>query len=155
MLLFAYGSNLDFNQVRARCPSAQFVAKALLTDYRLYFPRYGPKWGCGVASVADSERDHLWGVAYDIADDDVLKMDTCEGFNSKRRPEQNSYNRLQVSVLRDGNVATPLTAFTYIAVPQPNPPLPNANYRATLEKGARDWKLPDDYVKMLEAIRIS
>jgi gamma-glutamylcyclotransferase (GGCT)/AIG2-like uncharacterized protein YtfP len=155
MLLFAYGSNLDFKQTRARCPSAQFVAKALLTGHRLYFPRYGSNWDCGVASVDDSDGDHVWGVVYDIADDDVPKMDTSEGFNPNRHEEQNSYNRVSVCVLLDGNAASPVAAFTYIAVPQPNPQLPNANYREAIVRGARAWKLPNDYVNMLEAIRIS
>jgi len=124
-------------------------------DHRLCFPRYGTKWDCGVASVERASGDQVWGVVYDIADDDVPKMDTCEGFNPKRPREQNSYNRLPVSLLLDGNAAAPVTAITYIAVPQPNPPLPNAKYRETIVRGARAWKLPDHYVKTLEAIRIS
>jgi gamma-glutamylcyclotransferase len=153
MLIFAYGSSLDFKQTRARCPSAKFVAKALLKDHRLCFPRCGSKRGCGVASVECARGDHVWGVVYDIADEDVPKMDKCEGFDPNR--SQNSYNRAQIIVLSDGNAATPMTVVTYIAEPQENPPLPNANYRDTIVCGARAWKLPDDYVKRFEAIKIS
>lgn len=35
MLIFAYGSSLDFNQMRVRCPPAQFVSKAKLEGHRL------------------------------------------------------------------------------------------------------------------------
>jgi gamma-glutamylcyclotransferase (GGCT)/AIG2-like uncharacterized protein YtfP len=155
MRIFAYGSSLDFKQTRARCPSAQFVAKALLTDHKLCFPRYGSNRGCGVASVECADGDHVWGVVYDIADDDVPKMDKAEGFDPNRAPDQNCYNRAQITVLRDGNAGRPIAAFTYIAEPQANPPLPNANYRDTIVCGARAWELPDDYVKRLEAIKIS
>ena len=39
MIYFAYGSNLDFVQMRSRCPSAQFVAVAKLPDHQLAFTR--------------------------------------------------------------------------------------------------------------------
>ena len=32
MIYFAYGSNLDFTQMRKRCPSAQFIATARLVQ---------------------------------------------------------------------------------------------------------------------------
>ncbi len=155
MLYFAYGSNLDSKQMRARCPSAQFVDKALLRDHGLCFPRYGSTRGCGVASIEPADGHHVWGVVYDVADDDVSKMDECEGFDPSRPPDKNCYNHAQITVLREGNVATPITVFTYIAERQANPPLPNANYRDSIVCGARAWKLPDDYVKRLEAIKIS
>jgi len=155
MLNFAYGSNLDFKQARTRCPSAQFISKALLPDYRLCFPRNGVARGCGVASVEPADGEHVWGVVYDIADVDVSKMDKAEDFDPNRPHEQNSYNRVQIPVLLDGNVNMPSTVSIYIAVPQANPLLPNANYRDTIIRGARAWELPVDYVKKLEAIIVS
>jgi gamma-glutamylcyclotransferase (GGCT)/AIG2-like uncharacterized protein YtfP len=155
MLQFAYGSNLDINQARVRCPSAQFIAKALLPDYRLCFPRTGWPRGCGVASVEPADGDHVWGVVYDIADVHVSEMDQAEKFDPNLPRDQNTYNRVQIRVLLDGNVNTPIKVFIYIAVPEPNPLPPNAAYRDTIVGGARASNLPDDYVKRLEAIRIS
>jgi len=82
-------------------------------------------------------------------------MDEAEDFEPNRPPDQNSYNRVQIEVLRNGKPATPITVFTYIAVPQPKPPLPNADYRNTIIRGARASGLPEEYVKRLEAIRIA
>jgi len=155
MLQFAYGSNLDFNQTRARCRSARFVSKALLPDYRLCFPRYGLARRCGVASIEPAEGDHVWGVVYEIPDDEVSNMDKAEDFNRDRPYDQNSYYRVEIEVLPNGDPATPITVFTYIAVPQPKPPLPNADYRDTIVRGAIASGLPEEYVKRLEAIEIA
>ena len=42
MLYFAYGSNLDCGQMRSRCPSTQFVCRAVLKDHSLAFTRSLP-----------------------------------------------------------------------------------------------------------------
>ena len=39
MLYSAYGSMMDFREMRQRCPSAQFVAVAKLLDHLLQFTR--------------------------------------------------------------------------------------------------------------------
>jgi hypothetical protein len=49
VLYFAYGSNMNWEQMKTRCPSARFVAVALLPDYKLAFTRKSINRGCGVA----------------------------------------------------------------------------------------------------------
>jgi hypothetical protein len=51
MLTFAYGSNMDWNQMRERCPSSRFVGIAVLRDHKLAFTRKSLKRGCGVADL--------------------------------------------------------------------------------------------------------
>ena len=51
MLYVAYGSNMDWEQMRARCPTARFVGIAELRDHELVFPRKSKKRRCGVASA--------------------------------------------------------------------------------------------------------
>ena len=48
---FAYGSNLDAAQMRARCPSAKLLGAAILDGYRLGFAGQSAAWGGGVATV--------------------------------------------------------------------------------------------------------
>jgi hypothetical protein len=36
---------------------------------------------------------------------------------------------------------------------QPNPPLPNAEYKKLLLKGADQWRLPADYVEKLKQVK--
>lgn len=85
----------------------------------------------------------------------VSEMDEAEKFDPNLPHDQNTYNRVQIRVLLDGSVNTPITVFIYIAVPERNPLPPNAAYRETIVRGARASNLPDDYVKRLEGIRIS
>jgi len=51
MLNFAYGSNMNWNQMRERCPSSRFVGIAVLRDHKLAFTRESVNHGCGVADV--------------------------------------------------------------------------------------------------------
>src|SRR5436309_7522291 len=47
MLYFAYGSNLDPEQMSARCPSHRVIGLAELKEHRLVFPLFSPRWGGG------------------------------------------------------------------------------------------------------------
>ena len=155
MIYFAYGSNLDFAQMRNRCPSAQFVATARLPDYCLAFTRESRRRGCGVADVLPAQGQSVWGVVYNIAETEIGLLDQDEGYRPGRPAENNSYVREQRHVLRDGDAEQPLVASIYIANPQPNPPLPNNDYKRQIVNGARFWHLPSEYVARLEQIAVS
>ncbi len=46
--------------------------------------------------------------------------------------------------------------FTYFADPQPNPPLPNIEYKNLILSGAMHWHPPEEYVRRLqEQIKVS
>jgi hypothetical protein len=62
MFYFAYGSNMNWTQMRGRCPSARYVAIAVLRNHTLAFTRKSVKRGCGVADAVWSERQEMWGV---------------------------------------------------------------------------------------------
>lgn len=48
---FAYGSNLDWHQMKKRCPYARFRCVAKLPNHRLAFTRKSRTRGCGVSDV--------------------------------------------------------------------------------------------------------
>ena len=52
-LYFAYGSNINLNQMDVRCPDARVVGPAVLEGYELLFR--GNSRGCGVATIAPNE----------------------------------------------------------------------------------------------------
>lgn len=155
MLYFAYGSNMDCSQMRERCPSAQFVCVAQLKDHRLAFTRKSVKRGCGVSDVIPDRGHDVWGVVYEIDDGDLGRLDKCEGFVPGRRREDNAYFREERHVYRDGNGDDPLAVLIYFAIQQPNPPLPNDNYKRLIVVGARHWHLPEDYIRQLEQIEVA
>ena len=132
MLYFAYGSNMDPEQIEARCSEAEFVGIGVLPDHALCFPRRSNNRNCGVSSVAPVAGHDTWGVVYRLTPADLAGLDANEGFRSDRTAARNSYNRVEVVVSVD-NVPTQMV--TYIAVDQENPPLPNAAYLKHLRDG--------------------
>lgn len=150
MLYFAYGSNMDWVQMLARCPSARFIGIATLRDRQLVFTRLSQGRGCGVADVVRAPGHKVWGVVYDISEGDVAALDGHEGYRVSR--ERNVYWRRECLVFVSDDNSHALTASTYFATAQPDPPLPSLAYVGQLIAGARHWHLPDVYIEQLESI---
>ncbi|MBI5406703.1 MAG: gamma-glutamylcyclotransferase [Nitrospirae bacterium] len=153
MLYFAYGSNLDLNQMIERCPSARFVCKAKFNDHRLEFTRKSKNRGCGVADVIPTKGHDVWGVVYQIDERDIGQLDKSEGFRPGRQLEENAYLRTEYHVFAEGDMEKPLLVTIYIANKQENPPLPNSEYKSLIVEGAKYWHLPENYIKQLEQIK--
>jgi gamma-glutamylcyclotransferase (GGCT)/AIG2-like uncharacterized protein YtfP len=153
MLNFAYGSNMDWAQLRQRCPSAKFVAVGLLPAHRLDFTRKSKNRGCGVADVVVDETESVWGAVFEIPETEVGFLDHAEGYQPGRSREKNSYVREDRHVFREGDKSQPLLVSIYSGIPQKDPPLPNPEYKALILSGAQRWKLPAEYIRKLEAIK--
>jgi hypothetical protein len=154
-LTFAYGSNMDFDQMRQRCPSAQFICIAVLKNHRLAFTRKSKDRNCGVSDVVPTPDSVVSGVVYEITEYDLAVLDVKEGYRPSRRAEDNSYNRRTETVFPNGDETKPLNVEIYFAVPQENPPLPNQEYKNLIVSGARHWELPADYIAELEKIQVA
>lgn len=157
MLYFAYGSNLDPEQMTARCPSHRVVGLAALREHRLAFPLFSQKWRSGVAGVQPAHGETVWGVVYDLADQDLAALDAIEGF---REPgdQHNVYDRetIAVELTRADDGTFPRRIRAEIYVPRPsNPSPPSRRYRDTMLRGARHHALPDDYLAMLEGVAVA
>ena len=77
---FAYGSNLDEAQMKLRCPGLKVISPGCLRDYRLDFTHFSSGWSCGVADVVESEEGEVWGVVYEITQQNLESLDSDEGF---------------------------------------------------------------------------
>jgi gamma-glutamylcyclotransferase (GGCT)/AIG2-like uncharacterized protein YtfP len=152
MFYFAYGSNMNWPQMKRRCPSARFVAVARLNDYRLAFPVKSRSRGCGTAGALPESGQAVWGVVYEIDDREIEFLDRAEDFVPGR--EENDYWRKEIVVYpkRDGEW---LTVSVYFPQEQDDPPLPTAEYKRLIVDGARFWGLPATYVLELEAIKVA
>lgn len=80
---FAYGSNLDKEQIEKRTPFAKFVARVALKNYKLTFVTYNYTWKGGVANIEPSEGDIVYGILWHFTDDMLAKMDKFEGHPHK------------------------------------------------------------------------
>jgi gamma-glutamylcyclotransferase len=141
---FAYGSNMNWPQMQRRCPSAQFVCVGRLAGYHFGITRHSRLRNCGTANVYPVNGKEVWGIVYDITEQDLLVLD---GF-------EDGYRREILPVYPSEDGGPPLNALVYVAALENNVPRPNAEYRRLIVEGARHWKLPPAYLALLEAIQV-
>ena len=157
MLYFAYGSNLDPEQLRERCPGSRVVGLAVLRDHRLAFPLHSDRWGGGTAGLLHAHGSSVWGALYELTESDLTALDRFEGWNGPG-DHHNLYDRdlatVELTRPDDGSVPRRVRAYTYFARTL-NPSPPSRRYLDTLLRGARYHKLPQEYVEWLESIPIA
>lgn len=71
-IYFAYGSNMNLDQMAARCPSAQPLTEAWLDDWRLQFR--------GVADIEEHKGESVPGALWRITPDCLRSLDRYEGW---------------------------------------------------------------------------
>ena len=120
---FAYGSNLDGAQMRARCPSARPLGRTRLPGHALAFGGFSGRWGGAVASVVRARGQAVEGVLYALSAADRRALDGFEGapgvYERVARvvtAESGARRRAFVYVLREpGPVAAAAPAPRYLA----------------------------------------
>jgi hypothetical protein len=154
-LYFAYGSNLDWAQIRKRCPSVKPVSVAAARDYRLAFTRFSTSRQCGAADILPSPGSEVWGMVYEMDQAEIGVLDECEGFRPGRPREENAYERVEIVVWKTGSAASGQRVWTYVVVRKLDPcPRPSAEYKRLMVNGARHWGFPAAYLELLEAIEV-
>ena len=73
-LYFAYGSNINLDQMRYRCPDASVYGQAVLDNYDLRFR------GSGVATVEPKEGACVYGLLWELTDKCEASLDRYEGY---------------------------------------------------------------------------
>lgn len=68
-LYFAYGSNINLDQMRYRCPDASVYGQAVLDNYDLRFR------GSGVATVEPKEGACIYGLLWELTDKCEASLD--------------------------------------------------------------------------------
>ena len=153
MLYFAYGSNMDSTQMKERCPSSKFVCRAKLPSHRLAFTLRSFSRGCGVADILRDEAKEVWGVIYELPENELEHLDKSEDFRPGRPDNQSEYTREDHYVWREGDAKQPLLVALYRGHPQLDPPLPSDDYKGLIVDGAKHWSLPAEYIRQLESIQ--
>jgi gamma-glutamylcyclotransferase len=151
MLYFAYASNLDPELMRQHAPGHHVVGLAALRDHRLAFPRFSPEWGGGLAAPQLAHGETVWGMVYDLTDDDLKGLDEKEGFVATGDPH-NVCNRdtATIDLVRPDDDSIPRRVRPWIYVPRTSNPMPpSRRYLDTILRGARHHRLPEEYVARL------
>lgn len=139
---FAYGSNMDEEQMTERCPTAERVDVAMLSDHALVFNRRGSYRPGGVASVAASPGDRVYGVLWRISSSDLEGLDETE--------DPDAYER-RTDTIR-GLDGTSWRGYVYEAIPEGTFE-PDGEYLDLLVEAAQKASLPGPYIEGLKAHR--
>lgn len=119
LLYFAYGSNMNTNQMAFRCPDAQVIDTVRLENYRLVFRSNGG--GKGVATILPEQGSFVDGVLWRISPKDEQSLDHYEGFPVL-------YGKETVSVRTSDGKQIPVMAYTMNAPYRDVPALPSWEY---------------------------
>jgi cation transport regulator ChaC len=134
MLYFAYGSNLSRAAMRRRCPGARAAGPALLEGYRFFIGIDG--WG----SVKPSAGDRVHGVVWRLTPRDIAALHAYEQLHA---------GLYDVRHLPVRMAARRVPAMVYLlrrrAAGQPKP-----GYIELIAASARDWNLPERYIRSVE-----
>lgn len=138
-LYFAFGSNLDADQMAERCPGARAAFRARLVDHRIAFTHPSRRWGGGAADIVPAAGECVWGLVWELADGQLELMDRFEL----------GYERVELSV-RDA-ADRPHLASTYRVLDKGEHRPTRLYLDKMLRWGAR-WAFPDDYLARLRAV---
>lgn len=120
----AYGSNLNHQQMRLRCPAAQPIATAVLPDWQLVFR--------GVADIIPAINTAVPVGLYKITAACEAALDHYEDYPTL-------YGKKIIDLPLDGQV---LSIMTYIMNPRYGYGPPSEAYVEVIRQGYHDWQIP-------------
>ena len=136
---FAYGSNLDPEQMLARVASAVALGRARLAGWSFACNKLG-RDGTAKANLVRAAGGSVWGVVYELDTVHLAVLDRFEG----------GYERLELEVeLDDGRGQH---AHVYVSERLAPEPMPLEAYKALILRGARAHGLPEEWVRALERL---
>ena len=138
-LYFAYGSNLNLDQMARRCPDAEPVGRVRLDGYRLAFRRTGG----GYLTILPDKGNHVDGLLWKVSAQDEQALNHYEGF-------PHFYARRTVDVQGKG-VGHQAMVYVMNAPYKDEPERPSRYYWNTVLEGCRQNGIPMQ--PMLEAWR--
>jgi len=144
MLYFAYASFLSSAVLREHCPSARFVTRAYLPNFRVDFTYMSKTRNCGVASVEPAPREIARGVVYDVPEDEMEHLDVVEAV-----PQGHYYRETYLLVDEGGKL---IRADTYRATEPNGPFTPNREYVGLMLDGAKEHGMDPEYIEHLQRL---
>jgi cation transport regulator ChaC len=131
---FAYASNMSRALMQGRCPGAAPVGPADLPGWRFRIT------ADGFASIAPRPGATVRGVLWRLGARELAALNAYEAI------ESGLYVRRRLPVRRAGRL---LPALVYIS-PRRGEGVPRPAYIALVAEAAREWRLPETYVRSLE-----
>ena len=132
-LYFAYGSNINLEQMAQRCPDAMPLDPVTLDNYELLFR--GNDRGAGVATIVPCEGGEVRGLLWRLTPLCELSLDRCEGYPWL-------YQKETVTVRTHDGWEIPVMTYVMTGEWLREPVLPSKAYSQTIRDGYRQNGLP-------------
>ncbi|SFM30058.1 gamma-glutamylcyclotransferase family protein [Pelosinus propionicus] len=146
-LYFAYGSNLDFENMNQKCTKPLVLGIARLEGHRIGFFENSVIWDGAVETVVPDVLAEVWGVLYQLESYAWEQLDNCEDV---RLDGTGEYFHYPVEVLDEQNRV--IEASIYKKARLGEPKQPSTEYLNIIIQGAKEQGLPKEYIETLESI---
>jgi gamma-glutamylcyclotransferase (GGCT)/AIG2-like uncharacterized protein YtfP len=130
---FAYGSNMDQDQMGARCPNSKMLGNAVLPGYRFAID------SSGFATVMPEPSSEVEGVLWLITDSDEQNLDRYEGV------KKSCYKKARYSVKYGDEL---ISALCYVSL-RDSGEKARPGYMERVVKAAKDVALTEKYCALL------
>lgn len=140
-LYAAYGTNLDPEQMRSRCPHSPVGGAGWLEGWRLTFGGEDVGWDGALATIVPDPAGRVYVVLYDVTDIDAKVLDEWEGASV------GVYEKIRVRV---SALEGDCLAWTYLLRAYEGG-LPSCRYLKLTADAAEKAGAPSDYVAELRA----
>lgn len=134
----AYGSNLNLNQMKHRCPHAHVVGTAEISNYELLFK--GEK-NTGYLTIEAKEGARVPVGVWEVTPEDEASLDTYEGY-----PEVYYKKDIDLLVKKIDGTQETLSAFVYIMHEENPLGNPTDRYMNTCLEGYKDFKFDNKFL---------
>lgn len=144
---FAYGSNMNKEQIHKRCSNPRAIAVAKLAHHRVAFFGYSKIWDGAVETVIAAPGQEVWGVVYVLNFSDGERLDASQDV---RMDGSGHYFHYPAEVT-DTEGKTHAILFykkDILGVPQQ----PSREYLDFIVQGALEHGLPSSYIEELRRI---
>ena len=147
IVYFAYGSNMNPEQVRQRCTGATVLGPARLPNHALGFFGINRRWDGGMETVIPSPGHVLWGVLYALGHTDADSLDAWQGVRLNGTGE---YFHSPATVFDARGTGRYAVLYKKDLLGDPVPP--SREYLRFIIDGARNQGLPESYIEELSAL---
>lgn len=146
MYYFAYGSNMNFQRMKQKCPNSRFVGPVFLRNYRFIYDGLSTTSDGGAANIVktDNENDEVWGGLYEISERDLSAIQGPLATSIPYVKTTDGYVKHELEVNAENK--TRFSAIVYLRTGEKQNP-PSKDYRKAVIEGARSCMLPEKYIK--------
>lgn len=136
---FAYGANMDLENMSDRCLDAIVISTCVLEGYRFIINHYG------VASIIEDHSSNVYGILWEISQEDEDFLDLFEGVKGGWYTKE----VINVAMIEDDTIHEGV--LVYVASNH-TPGKPIEDYFQNIIRNAMEFGFPQAYVDYLQSL---